>query len=495
MAILDRIYFVSVIALLFAILIIRAFSESFNELLEIHNSFNEAGIAFIIVAHFAMILIIGVLAGSYPAFFLSAYKPVNILKGQTLGKVKGMTVRNILVIFQFIFSIVLIVSSVTVYKQRVYIQNKDLGFDKENVVIIKDLIGMYYEEPKLTQDARQLKFVRLRQEILKNPSVVNATLIGGFPGNFEGSWTKNVYPEGASPGAEYGIPFINIDGSYVDVFGLELASGNNFKMVLTIPQSIEGFIINEKAAQLFGFKNPVGKYVEAKIGKRITTAEGKKKWVNEKEKIQIIGVFKDFHTQKLYGDITPVIFGPQTNDNYFGFFMAVRFLPGKVSENISFLEKVWNNTAERQPFRYEFYDKELENQYLKEKKLSQILAFFTLLAILIACLGIYGLAVFAADKRTKEIGIRKVNGATIKEILIMLNKDFIKWVLIAFVIACPIAYYFMSKWLENFAYSTTLNWWIFVLAGGFTLIIALITVSWQSYRAAIRNPVEALRDE
>ncbi len=485
----------SIVALLFAVIMIRIFSESFNKLLEIQNPFGTAGFVYIFTALFVLILIVGVIAGSFPAFFLSSYRPVNVLKGQPLEKGKGMTIRNSLIVFQFIFSIVLIVSSVMVYKQLVYIDNKELGFQKENIVIIKDLIGMYYEEPNLSQDARQLKFATLRQEILKHPAVVNATLMSAMPGNSARNFNMNIRPEGATTDAEIGITSTKIDGAYLDVFGLELATGQNFKKELTIPQNVEGVIINEKAAHLFEFKNPVGKYIEAEIRKNITTAEGKKKHVREKEQLPIIGVFKDFHNRDLYEDMTPTIFFPQYNDDYFGYFMAVRFLPGNISDNVSFLETTWNNIAVRQPFEYEFFDKELENQYHKERKLVQILGFFTLLAIFIACLGIYGLAAFAAAKRTKEIGIRKVNGATIKEVILMLNKDFVKWVAIAFVIACPIAYYVMSKWLENFAYKTALSWWVFALAGLSTLIIAILTVSWQSYRAATRNPVEALRDE
>jgi putative ABC transport system permease protein len=393
------------------------------------------------------------------------------------------------------FSIILIISSIAVYKQLDYIQTKKLGFEKENIIIIKNLIGMYYEDADMSQEDRELQFATLRQEILKNPTVVNSTLMSAMPGNSARNFNISVHPEGTPPDTEHGIPYVKIDGSYTDVFGLEMATGSNFKNELTIPRNIEGVLINEKAAQLFGFENPVGKHIEATLNKRISTENGEKKWVREKEQIPVIGVLKDFHTRDLYQDMISTIFFPQFQDDYFGFFMAVRFMPGSIYENIDFLEKTWQNTGVRQTFEYEFFDKELEGLYRKEIKLNQVVSFFTILAIFIACLGIFGLATLMAVRRTKEIGVRKVNGATINEVMLMLNKNFINRVLLAFIIACPIAYYVMHRWLENFAYRTTLSWWVFVLAGGFTLVIALFTVSWQSWKAAIRNPIEALRDE
>jgi putative ABC transport system permease protein len=485
----------SIIALIFAFILVSIFSKSFNDLLEIKTAHSFVGIVFVLLSTFIFTIIIGLIAGSYPAFFFSSYEPVNVLKRQPLEKIKGMTIRNSLVVFQFMFSMVLIISSIFVYKQLVYIQNKDLGFEKENIIIIKDLISLYYEDSKMSHEGRELQFATLRQELIKLPGVINASLAATMPGNYERNFNISIHPEGASPETKFGIPYTKIDYAYLDVFGLEIIAGKNFSKNLTIPQTMEGVIINEKAADLFGLKDPVGKFIEAEMDKRIVTEEGKKKWVREVEQIPIIGVFKDFHTRDLHEDLISTVFFPQYHDGYFGFFMAVRLSPDNISSNINLLEKTWKATGTNLPFKYSFFDKELENQYSKEKKLVQIITFFTILSILIACLGIFGLVSLTAEQRTKEIGIRKVNGASTKEILYMLNKDFVKWVFLAFIIASPIAYYVMYKWLQNFVYKTNLSWWVFLLTFGITLLVALLTVRWQSYSAAKRNPVEALRDE
>ncbi len=485
---------ISFIAFFFAILLIKYFAASFNKLLEIKNTYDYTDFSFISIALFVFMLILGVLTGSYPAFFLSAFRPVQVLKGQFLDKMKGMKIKNGLVVFQFIISMVLIISSVIVYKQFIYMQHKDLGFEKENIIIIKDIYQSMRGYSKNTTNAEiELRFATFRQEILKFSSVSNVSYSMGMPGKSrpDGGYSNiTIRLKGANSEISHVLNFGQFDNAYFDIFGLEMAAGKNFGKAPAHINIIEGVILNKAAVNLLGLKDPVGKYIYTDIGEFIFKDDENDLFVTKERLLPIIGVFKDFHNRPLYEDIKPTIYLPAYTNNM----LVIKFLQGQTPENLDFLEETWNRLT-KEPLEYFFFDKEFEDMYIKEKKLAQAFTFFTILAIFIACLGIFGLAILATEQRTKEIGIRKVNGATVKEILFMLNKDFIKWVGIAFVIACPIAYYAMSKWLENFAFKTTLNWWVFALAGLFTLIIALLTVSWQSYRAATRNPVEALRDE
>jgi len=274
-----------------------------------------------------------------------------------------------------------------------------------------------------------------------------------------------------------------------------MAAGQNFRKSITIPQTREGVILNEKAVDLLGLKNPVGKYIEKEINIRITNTEGERVWGKGKDQIPIIGVFKDFHTSDLHQDIIPLIYYPQSQELYDGSFISVRFLPGNIPDNIAFLEKTWNNIVTKIPFEYSFFDIELETQYNKEKTLTQVFTFFTILAIFIACLGIYGLAAFTTGQRTKEIGIRKVMGASVGNIVKILSRIYLKLLIAATLIACPVGYIIMNKWLQGFAFRINIGAGIFILTVLISTIIVLSSVSYHSVKAALTDPANTLKYE
>jgi putative ABC transport system permease protein len=378
-------------------------------------------------------------------------------------------------------------------------QNKDLGFDKENIVVLDEMFSRLWLKfnREWTPQEMTIQLTRFKQELLKNPNVIDASYARSVQGSSRvGYDSYQVRVEGDSPEKISTINTTAIDYNYLNVFGLEMIAGRNFRKTSTFPETVEGIILNERAVKYLGFKNPVGKHIYIKNWQDlITNEEGELQWVKKETQFPIIGVFKDFHTHNLYSPIRPTMYMPLYKGSYMSGRMAVKFFPGNISKNISFLKKTWNEFGAIRPLKFSFFDQDLDTMYKKEKRLAQIFAFFSILAIFIACLGIFGLSVLTIANRTKEIGIRKVNGATSNEIMYMLNKEFVKRVIISFIIACPIVYYFIYKWLENFAYRTSLSWWVFALAGAMALIIVLLTVSWQSFKASIQNPVEALRDE
>ena len=406
-----------------------------------------------------IVLFCGLLAGSYPAFYLSSLKPLDIIKGVINKDPGNANFRSVLVVFQFTMSITLIICTLIIGNQLKYMQNKKLGFNKDNIGYF--MFPIRPGDPKL--DA-------LKKELCNNPDILSITK-GYSPVNLEAtsggfSWA------GKKAGEDVLFHRLDTDEDYAKTFQLELKEGRFFSS--EFPTDNTAVVINEKAVEAMGLKNPVGEV--------LTTSRG--------AKLTIIGVLKDFHIQSLHHKIEPLIMKKGESNNLY-----VKMKPDHLPATVESINKTFKSFNPGLPLVFHFLDDDFDNLYRTEQRMSKIFGYFSVLAIIISCLGLIGLSLFMTELRTKEIGIRKVNGAKSLEIFSLLSKVYLLWVLISILIATPVAWYAMHRWLENFAYKTNLSWWIFVLAGFLALGIALLTVSWQSWKTATRNPVEALRYE
>jgi len=414
-----------------------------------------------------LVLVIGILAGTYPAFFLASFDPAVVLKTETSGRSKKSNMRNVLVVFQFTISIVLIVGTIIVSRQLTYIQNRNLGFNKEQVVIVKKTDDIGNQVPAF------------RQELLKYPKVINATNTNNLIGNEFGN---SAYKLAGATGEETHLLWTyRTDPYFVETYQIEMASGRYYKEGRQSDQ--QSAVINEAAVKDLGLTDPVGKQITAiapNADRSLT--------------FTIIGVMKNFHFKSLHHQINPLIvhlYGPEGRGRY----VSVRIHSENIRETMTFLENTWRKFASDQAFEYEFFDDHFARIYQAEERTGQIFFSFSFLAIIIASLGLFGLAAFVTEQRTKEIGIRKVLGATESGIVFLLSRQFAKWVVLSNLFAWPIAYYFMQKWLQRFAYQTSISAWYFLFAFIVVLFVALLTVCYQTVKAARSNPVELLRYE
>lgn len=402
------------------------------------------------------LILIGFISGLYPAWFLTKLKPVQSIKNEFNKGTKGNRLKHVLITTQFVVSIFLTVAVLTFSKQANYIKSKNLGFDKEHLVYLSG-------GASISKD-----YQAFRNSLLADPSIQNVARTNGtFVGHL------NIGSKHKVNGEFRNYRATTVDPDFIETFGIELIAGRNFSK--NIGNDLNNTaLVNECFVKHMELKDP--------IGSTVTFLE---------DDITIIGIIKDFHISSLHHEIEPSMLC------YLPWNTCINIkVSGMDLENtIATIESAWKEFSPDVPFEYHFLDERFEELYQAETEFSSLIKIFTLIAIFIACLGLFGLISFSALQRKKEIGIRKINGAKISEVMIILNNNIIKWVVIAFVIATPIAYYAMNKWLENFAYKTTLSWWIFALSGVLALGIALLTVSWQSWRAATRNPVEALRYE
>ena len=374
-----------------------------------------------------------------------------------LGKSSGAT--RLFVTLQYGLSILLIILTISVVRQINYMKYKDLGFSSENIIDLR--IYHLTKSEKLT----------LRERLKTNPAIKNITLTDR---NYTGGRSSDAVIKDNGDWVDTRI--LNVDADYISTLGLKLIEGENFRESNANDKSV---IVNEKLLAALDMKeNPIGSTIKV-----------------SRTRYQIVGVVKDFHYDSMKEGVMPLILRPQTSKGYRGNFMLLKYQPQQLASLLPFIRKTWKETIPDKELDLKFWDDQLNNRYQSEEQWSQVIGYAAIIAIIISSLGLFGLTLMTVNTRKKEIGIRKINGAKIGEVMAMLNRDFVKWVVVAFIIATPISWYAANKWLENFAYKTTLSWWIFVLAGTLALGIALLTVSWQSWRAATRNPVEALRYE
>jgi putative ABC transport system permease protein len=440
----------------------------FNQMSGKDLSIGLQTLAWLLPSLVIIVIVVGVLAGSYPAFYLSAFQPIQVLKGKLSTGFKGSNFRNFLVVLQFSISIFLIIGTLVIYNQLNYIQHKDLGFDRNQVMVIKNV--------DVLSNAKTLK-----EEIKRIPGVENATLSGFLPtGSLRAPDAVFTTKDGGEKNALF-TEIWPVEEDYLNTMGMSIAKGRNFSTGLKSDSS--SIVINETAARMLGYYNdPLNKKLyrpQAQGGKTVVKA------------YKVIGVLKDFNFKSLRDNITPVVMTLAENNGALSIRYNAKNLPALVSQ----VTNGWNKFSPNQRLEYSFMNEDFNAAYKFEQRTGKLFLSFTFFAIIIACLGLFGLAAYAAEQRNREIGIRKVLGATVSSLVGMLSKDFIRLVLISIFIATPLAWWAMQQWLQGFAYRQNIQWWVIASAAFGSVLIAFITISFQSIKAALANPVDSLRSE
>jgi putative ABC transport system permease protein len=451
----------SFIALFFAVALVYFLLPVFNDLSGKQLTFNLLGRIPYVLGLIILTAVTGIISGSYPAFLLSSLQPVNVLKGSgSTPKKRGAYLRKVLVVAQFAVAIILILSTVVINTQLGFIRTKDLGFNPHYVI-------NFFAAHQIEQNFEGKKAL-----FLSNPNVLNFCN-GAAPMFLYESETEDVNWEGKNPSDKIVMYPSRIDYGYIELYQMKMVEGRSFSKKFSTDTS--AYILNETAVKTTGLKSPVGKRF------RLNGQEGR-----------IIGVVKDYHHRSLHNKIIPVVLMP----TYSHGMASIRISPSNVAETLRFLDNTWNKINQSPyPFTGIFLDDKIAALYKSEQKMGTIAQVATLITLLISCLGLFGLASYTSRQRTKEIGIRKVSGASVSTIVWLISKDFMKWVMVALIIACPTAWYTMNRWLQNYAYRTGIEWWMFVCTGIVALLIGFFTVSYQSIKAARTNPVDSLKYE
>jgi len=453
---------IALFALLIGFIIVKLTLPAFNNISGKHLFFDTKPIvAFILTG-----LLVGLIAGIYPAFYLSSFKPIAVLKGKLTADKNSFGLRRSLVVFQFFISVTLIIGTIVVYQQMKFIQNKKLGYDKDQLLTLPNSWALEKNEQVY------------KQELRRDPRVINATSSWFRPAGPTNTNNAMAYPEGHDNQAMKTVEY-HVDDQYIPTLGMQMAAGRNFSKDFATDSL--GMIINESAATAFGWNT-----ISA-VGKRVVRVNSDK---GTNIAFHVVGVVKDFNFSSLHNPISPLLMTLQPEGG-----LIFKVNTTDISGLIATMKKRWDAFNTGEPFTYNFMDDLFNKTYETEQKTATILNVFSALTIFVACLGLFGLATYAAEQRRKEIGVRKVLGATVSQLTQLLSKEFLKLVLIASLIAFPVAWWAMNQWLQSFAYRIHISWWIFAMAGISALLVALLTVSAQAIKAAIANPVTNLRSE
>jgi len=407
-----------------------------------------------------LILFTTIVSGSYPAFILSRFKPEKVLRSYSKSGKKGSSFRKILVVFQFSISIFLIIGTIVVNKQLNYVKNYDLGWNQHNLVNV------------LVKDHLNANWKTIKEELLSHPNIESVSKDASLPVFIAGPQTNYEW-EGKTTDQNISLYRYDCGFNYFETFQMEIIQGRGFSNKYVSDTS--NFILNEEAVKAIGLTDPVGK------GFSFGQMKG-----------EIIGIVKNFHQTSLHNQIQPLVINMSRRG---GYNLAIRIKPENTNKTVEFIEGIWDKYGPGTEIQLDHMEGWVENMYSKERREKKMFNIFSIMAIFISCLGLFGMASFVAEQRSKEIGIRKTMGASVTSIVILLSSSFTKLVIIANIIALPAAIFIMNKWLRNFEYKTSLSWWIFILAGIIALLIALITVGFKTTRAARLNPVDAIRHD